>query len=329
LRHGNGGNHGVAPRQCFDGAVKAARYRRTSGSQPKQRRYHRTVWLRQDIITICPGRAGTTQQIHKNGERLDTLLPQKRGIGMVFQDYALYPHMSAFDNIAFALRHMPLPAQREKVLTLARQLQIEPILGQKPATLSGGQQQRVALARALVRDPSVVLLDEPFSNLDAPLRRELRLLLLRFHAAGMRFILASHDAGDVQQVCETIWVLSHGTKTAEGTVSTLAHNPPDRFTAEFFGPADYRILPGALLGLPMFTWIGFTPDQLSVCDKNTPFSFTMECITTHPSGHLFALADGSLLLLPPDYSAANPTFKINPAFVHLFDAHGRRAIAGA
>ena len=154
--------------------------------------------------------------------------PAKRRIAMVFQSYALYPHMTVRQNIAFSLSvaGAPKKAQEESVREVARILQLEPYLDRRPAELSGGQRQRVAIGRALVRKPEVFLFDEPLSNLDAKLRVQMRLELARLHAElGTTMIYVTHDQTEAMTLADKIVVLDKGTISQVGSPLELYNRP--------------------------------------------------------------------------------------------------------
>ena len=173
------------------------------------------------------------------GDRLvNDVAPKDRDIAMVFQNYALYPHMTVFDNMAFALklRHTPAGEVSTRVEQAAQILGITPYLKRKPRELSGGQRQRVALGRALVRDPQVFLLDEPLSNLDAKLRVQTRAEISRLHqATGTTFVYVTHDQVEAMTMGDRIAVLNAGVIQQLGTPQDLYDNPANLFVAGFIG----------------------------------------------------------------------------------------------
>jgi iron(III) transport system ATP-binding protein len=169
------------------------------------------------------------------------LPPDKRRMGMVFQSYAIWPHMNVFENIAFPLRSKRLPEAeiRDKVMTMLKSLGLEG-LHDRPATLlSGGQQQRVALGRALIGDPDVLLLDEPFSNLDARRRDELRFELKELQArVGVTTIFITHDQSEAMVLSDRVVVMSAGRIVQEGTPQAIYQHPRTEFVMEFLGQVD-------------------------------------------------------------------------------------------
>lgn len=161
-----------------------------------------------------------------------------RNIAMVFQNYALYPHMNVFDNMAFGLRrqHTPKAEINQRVTEAAKMLGIERLVKRKPKQLSGGQRQRVALGRAIVRQPAVFLMDEPLSNLDAHLRAEMRGEILKLHRRlGATFIFVTHDQVEALTMGDRIAVMSEGKILQVGTPDDLYQRPANRFVAGFIG----------------------------------------------------------------------------------------------
>ena len=173
--------------------------------------------------------------------------PRKRNVAMVFQNYALYPHMNVARNIGFPLKMAKVPrAERERrVLETARMLDIDDLLKRKPGTLSGGQMQRVALGRALIREPQVFLFDEPLSNLDAKMRMEMRAELARLHkklAATM--ILVTHDQAEAMTLGTRIAVLDNGALQQVGPPLEVYNKPANRFVAGFIGSPAMNFIDG-------------------------------------------------------------------------------------
>jgi ABC-type sugar transport system ATPase subunit len=164
--------------------------------------------------------------------------PARRDIAMVFQSYALYPHMSVFDNLAFALRMRKRPEAevRQRVAQVARALVIEDYLERRPKALSGGQRQRVAIGRAMVREPVVFLFDEPLSNLDAVLRSEMRREIGRIHKqTGTTALYVTHDQVEAMTLADRIIVLKDGLVQQVGSPDEIYRRPANRFVAGFFG----------------------------------------------------------------------------------------------
>ena len=172
------------------------------------------------------------------GQRVNELPPRHRDIAMVFQDYALYPHKSLFDNMAFGLRLRKTPEAeiQRRVMDAAKLLRIDHMLDRKPAALSGGQRQRVAIGRAIVREPKVFLFDEPLSNLDAQLRNEMRSEIKRLHQRlGATIIYVTHDQVEAMTLADRIAVLQGGHKMRYDTPDAIYNRPAALFVAGFTG----------------------------------------------------------------------------------------------
>lgn len=176
-----------------------------------------------------------------------TLAPEKRRIGMVFQDYALFPHLTIADNVGFGLRNMTKAERRQKVMELLNLVHLQDLANNYPHELSGGQQQRVALARALAPEPTLILLDEPFSNLDTDLRRRLSLDVRDIlKTLGISAILVTHDQQEAFAMCDQVAVLKDGTLQQWDVPYNLYHEPANRFVASFVGQGGF--IPGTALG---------------------------------------------------------------------------------
>jgi multiple sugar transport system ATP-binding protein len=172
------------------------------------------------------------------GEDVTEVEPSERGVAMVFQSYALYPHMSVYENIAFGLRMLKMPPSEidRRVNGAAQILQIGPLLDRRPRALSGGQRQRVAIGRAIVREPKVFLFDEPLSNLDAALRVQMRLELIKLHKQlNATMIYVTHDQTEAMTMADRIVVLNHGAVEQIGSPLELYRRPCNRFVAGFIG----------------------------------------------------------------------------------------------
>ena len=175
--------------------------------------------------------------------------PTDRDIAMVFQSYALYPHMTAFDNMAFALkmRGVDKAEIKERVLRAARSLDIEHLLDRKPRALSGGQRQRIAIGRAVVREPKVFLMDEPLSNLDAKLRVTMRAEIKKLHQRlRTTFVYVTHDQTEAMTLGDRICVLDGGVLQQCDTPHALYHRPENLFVATFIGSPQMNVLRGTL-----------------------------------------------------------------------------------
>jgi multiple sugar transport system ATP-binding protein len=205
------------------------------------------------LLRMVAGLEHTTAgDILIDGARVNDLPPVKRGIAMVFQSYALYPHMTVFENIAFPLRVEGAPEEeiRRKVEEAARILHLDQRLQQKPGMLSGGQRQRVAIGRAIVREPKIFLFDEPLSNLDAALRADMRIELTRLHKAlGATMIYVTHDQIEAMTMADRIVVLNAGIIAQVGTPMQLYHEPENVFVAQFIGNPKMNLLPVDCVGV--------------------------------------------------------------------------------
>jgi ABC-type sugar transport system ATPase subunit len=184
-----------------------------------------------------------------DADRVEHLSANQRDIAMVFQSYALYPHMSVRENIAFPLRMMKVPERTisQRVELAARRLAIADLMERRPRELSGGQRQRVALGRAIVREPAVFLMDEPLSNLDAQLRVEMRAELRRLHLELQRTILyVTHDQAEALTMSDMIAVMNRGVLQQYGTPDQIYHRPSNLFVAGFIGSPAMNFVPGRI-----------------------------------------------------------------------------------
>ena len=187
-----------------------------------------------------------------DGEVMNHVAPSKRGIAMVFQSYALYPHMTVFDNMAFGMKiaGMKKPEIARRVAQAAEVLQLAPYLGRYPRALSGGQRQRVAIGRAIVRDPKVFLFDEPLSNLDAALRVATRLEIAKLKQAmpGATMIYVTHDQVEAMTLADRIVVLRDGRIEQIGAPVELYRRPANLFVARFIGSPAMNVIPATVTG---------------------------------------------------------------------------------
>jgi multiple sugar transport system ATP-binding protein len=193
------------------------------------------------------------------GERVNDLAPRDRDIAMVFQNYALYPHMTVRDNMGFALKLAKADKSEidEKVREAARILDLEQHLERKPANLSGGQRQRVAMGRAIVRDPKAFLMDEPLSNLDAKLRVQMRTEVARIQKQlGTTMVYVTHDQTEAMTLGDRVAVMRAGIIQQVDTPANLYENPQNLFVAGFIGSPSMNFLPGRLEGDVVKTPIG-------------------------------------------------------------------------
>jgi multiple sugar transport system ATP-binding protein len=191
----------------------------------------------------------TSGQIFFGDDDVTHLEPEKRGIGLVFQNYALYPHMTVEQNIMFPLQNMKVPKEecKERALQAASLVQIEELMNRKPSELSGGQQQRVAIARALVKMPNVLLLDEPLSNLDAKLRGSMRKELMQLHERlNTTFIYVTHDQVEALTLATRIVVMKDGYVKQIASPKEMFDKPEDLFVAGFIGTPPMNIVDGTI-----------------------------------------------------------------------------------
>ncbi len=210
-----------------------------------------------------------------DGSVVNELSPRERGIAMVFQNYALYPHMSVADNIAFGLKRMKLPAEeiRGRVDEVTKLLGLDPYLQRKPAELSGGQQQRVAIARAMSKTPKVFLFDEPLSNLDAKLRNHMRIEVARLHQSlKTTTIYVTHDQHEAMTLADRIVLLRDGQIEQVGTPREIFERPSTKFVAGFIGTPPMNLM------------------DMAVRPRGNGFELTSSCATIRVSPGRFALA---------------------------------------
>ena len=274
--------------------------------------------------------------------------PSARGVGMVFQSYALYPHMSVHDNLAFPLKMagLPKPEIEARVKRAAAMLQLDALLQRRPAQLSGGQRQRVAIGRAVVREASVLLLDEPLSNLDAKLRTELRRELKQLHARlGNTMIYVTHDQVEAMTLATRIVVMHEGAIEQIGTPAEVYERPRTLRVASFVGsPSINRIagqhdggqfraaalqLPGPPSASAGPLTLGVRPEDVTL-GAGQPFEGRVELIEPLGGQHLVWLRCGEQALcavLPGQPTLAggdSVQFGFDARRLHWFDAEGQR-----
>jgi sn-glycerol 3-phosphate transport system ATP-binding protein len=204
------------------------------------------------LLRMVAGLETITQgEVSIGGRVVNAIEPSDRDIAMVFQNYALYPHMSVYDNMAYGLRNRrtPKPEIDARVREAARILAIEPFLKRKPRELSGGQRQRVAMGRAIVRKPQVFLFDEPLSNLDAKLRVQMRVEIKRLQRSlGVTSIYVTHDQVEAMTLSDQLVVMNAGEIEQVGVPAEIYRRPATRFVATFIGSPPMNILPGRVEG---------------------------------------------------------------------------------
>ena len=202
------------------------------------------------LLRMIAGLEDVTEgEISISGKVVNDLPPVQRGIAMVFQSYALYPHMTVYENIAFPLRVEKLPQAEvdKRVGAAAKVLQLESRLQHRPGQLSGGQRQRVAIGRAIVRQPKIFLFDEPLSNLDAALRSEMRIELMELHKRlGSTMIYVTHDQIEAMTMADKIVVLNAGEISQVGSPLELYHKPDNLFVAGFIGSPKMNFINGTV-----------------------------------------------------------------------------------
>jgi len=292
-----------------------------------------------------------------DGQRVNDVPPSERGLAMVFQSYALYPHMSVADNMGFSLRlaGVPKDERRAKVAEAARILHLDMLLDRKPKELSGGQRQRVAIGRAIVRKPRVFLFDEPLSNLDAALRVQMRIELARLHdelAATMIYV--THDQIEAMTMADKIVVLQGGIIEQAGTPLELYHHPRNLFVASFIGSPKMNFLPakvtgvtetgtsvqlagGSNLTIPVRpgrqavgdpVTLGVRPEHMRLSTEGELLSEVMVVERLGGETYLYTqLKDGTMLIVQA--GGETPTgvheriaIKLDPGTCHLFDNDG-------
>jgi lactose/L-arabinose transport system ATP-binding protein len=307
------------------------------------------------IAGLDPITEGT---FHLDDRLMNDVPPSKRGIAMVFQSYALYPHMDVYENMAFGARLMglPKPEIEARIQEASRMLRLGELLRRKPRELSGGQRQRVAIGRALVRKPAVFLLDEPLSNLDAALRSEVRLEIARLHHdIGGTMIYVTHDQVEAMTLADKIVVMNLGRIEQVGSPRDLYERPANTFVATFIGSPRMTLVSvenkDGTLGLPgggavrpqslpegaAKLTLGVRPDALSI-SRGEGEGFTASVVYTEYLGddaYVYArLADGTLVAVrthPNDLYAPDEAVRIglNAGGVHFFDAESGQRLTPA
>ena len=315
------------------------------------------------LLRMIAGLEETTSgEIAIDGRVVNELDPKDRDIAMVFQDYALYPHMTVFENMAFSLRYRGVARAeiKRRVEDAARILEIETLLARMPRQLSGGQRQRVAMGRAIVRDPKVFLFDEPLSNLDAKLRVQMRTELKRLRErVAITTIYVTHDQVEAMTLADRIVVLDKGTIQQIGTPEEVYETPATTFVAGFIGAPPMNLLPGRLiapgavelpggarLGLTAElasraavsaggeVWCGMRPEDLGWTPDATRGAIVGEAVVVEPLGAdtLVALDVGGHLIIarvPPRSvrrAGERVALSVEPSKIHLFDRSSEKRI---
>ncbi len=293
-------------------------------------------------------------QVLIGGRDVTSAPPSERGVSMVFQSYALYPHMTVRQNIAFGLKLAKAGKESiaEAVGRVAQMLQIENLLDRKPSQLSGGQRQRVAIARAIVREPEVFLFDEPLSNLDAALRTQTRMEIKELHRSlGATMIYVTHDQVEAMSLADRMVILHQGRVEQVGPPSELYHRPATAYVAAFLGSptmnflsperiegAEALLASGERIPLPQGDWgkaasVGIRPEDIEIGQEGLPATVEMveelgETRIVHAR-----LSDGEeLAIRSRELSEEDRNSKIRITFaperLHLFGKDGRRLEAG-
>ena len=295
----------------------------------------------------------TSGTVRIGDREVTDLPPQERDVAMVFQSYALYPHMTVRENLGFGLRmrRAPNAEVERRIAEVAGSLDIGELLDRKPGQLSGGQRQRVALGRAIAREPAVFLLDEPLSNLDARLRTRTRAELARLHRRlGTTMVYVTHDQTEAMTLGTRVAVLDQGTLQQVGTPRELYERPANRFVAEFIGSPSMNLVEGTVsrgeggemafagggirLPLPAGSAagpavLGVRPHQVALGDSSDGAAVRVEVEIVEALGseqvvHLRTREGEALVALTPATVAVREgdalTARISPDHVHLFDA---------
>ncbi len=298
----------------------------------------------------------TEGEIYIDDVMVNDMEPKDRNIAMVFQNYALYPHMSVYDNIAFGLKNRKVDKKRidEKVISIAEILGIEKELRRRPKELSGGQRQRVAMGRAMVRNPKVFLMDEPLSNLDAKLRVQMRNELIKLHKdLRATFVFVTHDQVEAMTLATKIVVMNEGHIMQVGSPKEIFNSPKNLFVAGFIGSSQMNFISGKYSvdnGKSYFVSecisieiddenltkklkanqeliLGIRPEHIRLVDKNTEYDIELRANFTENMGsykNVYMSLDSTDLIMQSDFEEAldnNEKICINfdRNKIHLFD----------
>lgn len=274
-----------------------------------------------------------------DGQRMNAVAAADRGIAMVFQSYALYPHMSVYKNLAFGLETARLPRAEivQRVQRAAEILQIEPLLNRKPKQLSGGQRQRVAIGRAIVREPKIFLFDEPLSNLDAELRVQMRVEIAKLQQRlGNTTIYVTHDQVEAMTMADKIVVLREGKVEQIGAPLDLYNHPRNLFVAGFIGSPKMNFL--KLSGNQIETGadksngpmtLGIRPEHITIDKKAGTALGTLKVVLVESLGgqtvvYAATMTKQTVTVVLDGQVAVGDTMDafFDPAKAHLFDSHG-------
>jgi multiple sugar transport system ATP-binding protein len=275
----------------------------------------------------------TSGAVAIDGLDMTNVPPAKRGLSMVFQSYALYPHMSVRNNIAFGLKMAGQAPDviKQKVEKAAATLNLSSYLDRKPRQLSGGQRQRVAIGRAIVREPKAFLFDEPLSNLDAALRVQMRLEITQLHQAlATTMIYVTHDQVEAMTMADKIVVLNAGNIEQVGAPLELYNNPANLFVAGFIGSPKMNLLQGDVAKKYNASTVGVRPEHIAATRDRGDWqgvvrvaehlgSDTFLHIDAEQIGRITARAPGELALVAGDKIGLTP----RPDRIHRFDSDGQ------
>ena len=232
------------------------------------------------LLRMIAGLEDITSGVLKiDGEEMNDVPPSKRELAMVFQSYALYPHMNVFDNLAFGLKLLKVDKMeiKSRVEKVAEILQIHDYLNRLPKQLSGGQRQRVAIGRAIIREPKVFLFDEPLSNLDAALRSDMRVELAELHEKlNATMIYVTHDQIEAMTLADKIVVLNNGQVEQIDTPTELYNNPKTEFVASFIGSPTMNFLKGDIVDQSGAETYGVRPEHISISDHKGKIKCTLK-----------------------------------------------------
>ncbi len=294
-------------------------------------------------------------EISIGGRIVNRVEPKDRDIAMVFQNYAIYPHMTVEKNIGFGLRATSLPAAEKarRVAETAEKLGLTDLMRRRPSELSGGQRQRVAIGRAMVRDPAVFLFDEPLSNLDAQLRAQMRLEIKKLHQTlGRTIVFVTHDQIEAMTLADRIVIMKDGNILQVGTPDEVYRRPVDTFVARFIGSPSMNLLPAKIAGGtlavdgfcaipspgtgPAEAMLGIRPDDLRVLPDGAtaPIVVDAEIKVVEPLGPdalVYARAGmhdivGKCAASVPPRPGMRVRFGASPEHLHLFDTASGRAL---
>jgi sn-glycerol 3-phosphate transport system ATP-binding protein len=293
------------------------------------------------LLRMVAGLEAITAGTVSIGERVvNELEPAERDIAMVFQNYALYPHMSVYDNMAYGLKIAKLPKEeiKARVDKAAGILELLQLLHRKPRELSGGQRQRVAMGRAIVRQPQVFLFDEPLSNLDAKLRAQTRLEIQKLHRElGITSLFVTHDQVEAMTLAERMIVMNSGHMEQFGTPEEVYNRPATTFVASFMGSPPMNLLknvPNVDFGGPAGATLGIRPEHLQISSSGWTVQIdTIEMLGAERLvyGHL---GDEPLIVrmdesLPCPALGANIHVSPRPERLHWFDSQTGQRLADA